>query len=229
MKSVLITGSSGLIGTELCRKFLSAGYHVHGLDKKKGSLKDTAFTFHACDLAKPAAIKKVISKIKSLDVVINNAAATNLTFKKFSSITLKDWELGLAVNLTSVFVIAQETQKLLEKTHGSIINISSTRHLMSEPNTAIYSAGKGGVASLTHSLAVTLGPEIRVNSISPGWIDAEDKDHSLEDHAQHPAGRVGRPYDISETAYFLASDAAGFITGQDFVVDGGMTKKMIYV
>lgn len=227
-KQAVITGASGLIGTELCRRYLAAGFKVYGLDKIAGKLKDPNYKFIKCDLAKETSIKKALSSIKSIDVVINNAADTSLTFKSFESIALKNWNQGLAVNLTSPFILAQLTYSHLKKSKGSMINIASTRVLMSEPNTLIYSASKGGVVALTHSLAITWGPDIRVNCISPGWIASPDEKIKPKDHEQHPAGRVGIPSDISEMAFYLSSEHAGFITGQNFVVDGGMTKKMIY-
>ena len=228
-KYVLITGASGLIGTALCEKYLANDFMVYALDLKANkTLKHHNLKFIKCDLSKEESIKKAISKIDQLHVVINNAAKTDLTFKNFKDVTLKLWNEGLAVNLTSYFLITKYTHEMLKKTKGSIINIASTRHLMSEPNTVIYSASKGGIVSLTHSLALTFAKSIRVNSISPGWIDSVDAKLSEKDHSQHPVGRVGIPEDIAEMAYFLSSEAAGFITGSDFVVDGGMTKKMIY-
>ena len=229
LKHVLITGASGLIGTSLCEKYLAQDYIVYALDLKPNkSLKHHNLKFIRCDLAVEDSIKKAISQIDKLDVLINNAANTDLTFKKFEKVTLKLWNQGLAVNLTSYFLLAKYAHKLLKKSKGSIINIASTRHLMSEPDTVIYSASKGAIVSLTHSLAVTFSKFIRVNSISPGWIDKADANLSAEDHDQHPVGRVGVPSDIAEMAFYLSSEAAGFITGSDFIVDGGMTKKMIY-
>lgn len=225
----LITGSSGLIGTELCRKYLAHGYDVYGLDQGPGELKDPHFTFLKCDLGNEASIKKALKNIESLDVVINNAAATDITFKSFESMTLNDWERGIAVNLTSIFIISKLTHKFLVETQGSMINISSTRHLMSEKDTLVYSASKGGIVSLTHSLAVSWGKDVRINSISPGWIASPSEKLKKKDHDQHPAGRVGKPEDIANFAFYLSSEEASFITGQDFIIDGGMTRKMIYV
>jgi NAD(P)-dependent dehydrogenase (short-subunit alcohol dehydrogenase family) len=123
----------------------------------------------------------------------------------------------------------------LRQTQGAIVNIASTRAIQSEPQTEAYAASKGGIVALTHALAVSLGPAIRVNCISPGWIDVSGWQHppqqanlSPTDHQQHPVGRVGKSQDVAEMAYFLLSEAAGFITGQNFILDGGMTRKMIY-
>ena len=230
-KTALITGSSGLIGTELCLKFLSKGYRVFGLDLKPNKkIEHDQFQFLKCDLSNEDSIIEAVSQLDTLNVLINNAAATDLTFLKFDDVTLEEWNKGIAINLTSVFLLAKYTHPFLKKTKGSIINISSSRHLMSEPDTVIYSASKGGINSLTHSLAVTLGKDgIRVNAISPGWIDRPEAKHTEKDNSQHPVGRVGVPEDIAQMALFLSSEAAGFITGQDHIIDGGMTKKMIYV
>ena len=111
---------------------------------------------------------------------------------------------------------------------SSIVNISSTRDSMSQPQTESYSAAKGGIAALTHSLAISLGPRVRVNAISPGWINTTDEEFGGSDASQHPAGRVGRPDDIASMVLYLCSDEAGFITGQNIVIDGGMTRQMIY-
>jgi NAD(P)-dependent dehydrogenase (short-subunit alcohol dehydrogenase family) len=144
----------------------------------------------------------------------------------------------IAVNLTGMFLLVKYTLPCFRNGKGAIVNIASTRASMSEADTEAYSASKGGVVALTHALALSLGPKIRVNCISPGWIETlsgkkksrrEFPKFSAADHGQHPAGRVGTTEDVAEMALFLLSDKAGFITGQNFVVDGGMTKKMIYV
>jgi len=144
----------------------------------------------------------------------------------------------LAVNLTAVFLTAKYAVPHLRARTGSIVNIASTRALMSEPDGEAYAATKGGLVAMTHALAISLGPAVRVNCISPGWIETSDwqatarrrpPEHSEADRAQHPVGRVGVPDDIAALVLFLASPDAGFITGQNIVADGGMTKKMIYV
>lgn len=136
----------------------------------------------------------------------------------------------ISVNLSSVFLCTKYALPHLKKKGGSIVNITSTRAHMSEPDTEAYSASKGGILALTHSLAVSLGPKVRVNCISPGWIETGDYSKLRKaDHLQHPAGRVGRPEDIAEAVMFLSSDENGFITGVDLAVDGGMMRKMIYI
>lgn len=228
MKTALITGSSGLIGLELCREFLESGFKVIGLDLKASKLKHPDFTFIKTNLTQETEIKKAFLKIKSLDVLVNNGAKADPKNKKLHLLPLKTWNDVLASNLTSYFLMSKYAIPLLKKSKGAIIHISSTRHLMSEPDTEIYSASKGAIDALTRSMAISLGPEIRVNSISPGWISDPSEKLKASDHAQHPAGRVGRPSDVARMVMFLASDEAGFITGSDFVVDGGMTSKMIY-
>jgi NAD(P)-dependent dehydrogenase (short-subunit alcohol dehydrogenase family) len=181
-------------------------------------------------------IKETIASFRRLDTLINNAGI--FISKPLSKLSLAEWNRVLGVNLTGAFLCAKYAAQHLAKSKGSIVNIASTRALMSEPDTEAYSASKGGIVALTHALALSLGPDVRVNCISPGWIDvsgwkkrrtARAARLSEMDHKQHPAGRVGRPEDIASLAAYLISPEAGFITGADFVVDGGMTRKMIYV
>jgi NAD(P)-dependent dehydrogenase (short-subunit alcohol dehydrogenase family) len=171
-----------------------------------------------------------------IDALVNNVGIG--ISKPVESLTLAEWNRVLAANLTSVFLAVRHAAPHLRRVHGSIVNIASTRALQSEKDTEAYSASKGGVVALTHALAVSLGPEVRVNGIAPGWIEVGDwqqasrrrqPQHSEADRLQHPAGRVGTPEDIAALAAFLLSDEAGFITGHCLPVDGGMTKKMIYV
>jgi NAD(P)-dependent dehydrogenase (short-subunit alcohol dehydrogenase family) len=203
-KSVLITGSSGLIGSEMVREFLAQGYVVYGVDKKpNGLLQHPDYKFIACDLAQENQIKKIFRKIKSLDVLINNAALADPTAPPLEELSMKQWHDTMAVDLTSHVIMTKLSIPLLRKT-------------------------KGGLDAFTRALAISYSHEIRVNSISPCWIaDPKDRRKS-RDHLQHPVGRVGLPADVAKLALFLASEESGFIMGQDFVIDGGMSVKMIY-
>lgn len=227
-KHILITGASGLIGRELCQIFLEEGHYVYGFDLKDSNLKHPEYTHLKGDVSKEADVKKAFGKIKVLDVLINNAAMAKPTNKSFEKLTLKEWNHTLSIDLTSVFLFSKYAIPKLKKSKGSIINTSSTRHKMSEKDTEIYSTAKGGIDALTRAMSISLGPDVRVNSISPGWIASSEEKLKKSDHHQHPVGRVGRPSDIAHFAVYLASDKADFITGQDFVIDGGMTAKMIY-
>lgn len=228
-KTALISGSSGLIGSEMVREFLAQGYVVYGVDKKpNGLLQHPDYKFISCDLGQEVQIKKIFRKVKSLDVLINNAALADPTAPPLEELSMKQWRDTMAVDLTSHVIMTKLSIPLLRETKGSIINISSTRHKMSEPHTEMYSVAKGGIDAFTRALAISYSHEIRVNSISPGWIADPMERRKSRDHLQHPVGRVGRPADVAKLALFLASDESGFITGQDFVVDGGMTVKMVY-
>lgn len=229
MKQCLITGASGLIGSEMVRQFLSHGYKVYGMDLVPNKeLTHPDYTYLRCDISKEAQVRNKFSKIGQLDVLINNGAKADPENTPLENMSLREWEKFLAIDLTSVFLLSRLAIPLLKKSKGSIINISSTRHLMSEPHTEIYSTAKGGIDALTRAMAVSLAGSVRVNSISPGWISDPRKKLRQIDHEQHLTKRVGRPSDIAQMAVYLSSDAAGFITGQDFVIDGGMTVKMIY-
>jgi NAD(P)-dependent dehydrogenase (short-subunit alcohol dehydrogenase family) len=192
-----------------------------------------------CDVADEAQVRYLIDETirqhRRLDVLINNAGIGS--FMPLEETALADWNAVIAVNLTGSFLCAKYAARHLRNTRGVIVNIASTRALMSEPNTVAYSASKGGIVALTHSLAISLGSEVRVNCISPGWIEVGDwkkrsartmPRHTERDRLQHPAGRVGVPEDVAVLVEYLISPAAGFITGANFVVDGGMTRKMIY-
>jgi NAD(P)-dependent dehydrogenase (short-subunit alcohol dehydrogenase family) len=153
--------------------------------------------------------------------------------KPLARLTLAEWRCVLDTNLTAAFLFARAAEKALRASKGAIVTIASTRALMSEANTESYSASKGGLVALTHALAVSLAPDVRVNCVSPGWIVVDREQMQKlrrKDHLQHPAGRVGTPADIADiVAYLVDGERAGFVTGANFVVDGGMTRKMIYV
>ena len=229
MKKCLITGASGLIGSEMVRDFIAQGYQVYGFDLKNNSkLKHPDYIFIKTDISNDGSVKKSFEQIKQLDILVNNGAKTAPYNTAIEKLSLKEWQKVMDTNLTSAFLLTKYSVPLLRKSKGSIINIASTRHFMCEPHNEIYSASKGGLIALTKALAISLGGDVRVNAISPGWIADPSQHFAPQDHQQHPVKRIGRPSDISRLANYLASDAAGFITGQDFVVDGGMTVKMIY-
>lgn len=244
--AVLITGGAQGIGRAAAQRFLQAGWQVviADSDAAAGAAAETALAalgpvrFIAADIAREAEVTQLIAAAREhcgrLDALINNAAI--LRNKPLAELSLADWERVIGVNLTGALLCSKYAAPHLAERGGSIVNIASTRAHMSEPHTEAYSASKGGLVALTHALAISLGPRVRVNCVSPGWIDVGDWHTpptparlSAEDHAQHPAGRVGRPEDVAEMILYLCSAAAGFITGQEFIVDGGMTRKMIYV
>ena len=182
-----------------------------------------------------ASIAATCQAFGRLDAVINNAAIADPFQGTLEELSLERWHQVLDTSLTSSFLTAKHAAHHLRETGGSIVNLASSRALQSEPDTEAYAASKGGIVALTHAMAMSLGPEIRVNAVSPGWIDAshlqkdgEAESLSDEDHAQHPVGRVGHVDDIAALVAFLISEKAGFITGQNHVVDGGMTRKMVY-
>jgi len=185
----------------------------------------------ACDVSKEEDVKRLIGETASafgrIDAIVSNAGIMHR--EPLSKTTLEDWNRVIATNLTAAFLLAKFGEEHIRRNKGSMVLIASTRAHMSEPNTFAYSASKGGLVALTHSLAVTLGPDVRVNCISPGWIHVDDRAKlSVEDHAQHPAGRVGTPSDIAAAVAFLLSETAGFMTGAELIIDGGMTRKMVY-
>jgi NAD(P)-dependent dehydrogenase (short-subunit alcohol dehydrogenase family) len=178
---------------------------------------------------------ETVRAFKGLGALINNAGISR--FKSLEGTTLADWQAVIGTNLTGAFLCSKYAAPHLRERGGAIVNIASTRALMSEADTEAYAASKGGIVALTHALAVSLGPAVRVNCISPGWIETGEWEkksarraprHSERDRLQHPAGRVGVPEDIAALVDYLISPEAGFITGANFVVDGGMTRKMIY-
>lgn len=239
-KTILITGAASGIGKGIAEKFLGEKWKVCLLDSSAKNIASTIkdfeqkgfenFVFTLCDVSRENdvsdAIDLCVKNFGGIDAIVNNAGIG--IQKSVEELSLSEWHKVVDTNLTSIFLTAKYGAKYLKKSKGNIINIASTRALMSEANTEAYSATKGGVVALSHALAMSLAP-VRVNCISPGWINCTGEVFSAADHAQHPVGRIGVPADIAELAYFLASENAGFISGQNFCSDGGMTKKMIYV
>ena len=228
MKSIIITGASKGIGRVIA-KSLRKKYHIINIDIVENKMDGV--DFYKCDLSDKGQLLKTINKIKSnidtLFALINNAAI--FSHKILEKQTFEEWENILSVNLTAPYILSKEFAIFLKESQGHIINISSTRALMSEVGTEAYSASKGGISSLTHALSISLSPEVKVNSITPGWINTDENYlPTKNDNFQHPIGRVGVPDDVVDVVKFLLKNR-GFITGSDFVIDGGMTKKMIYV
>lgn len=230
MKTILITGGAQGIGRGCVEYFLSKGWNVTAVDVRPMESVERLEAFRG-DVSREEtaaqAVGKTIGRFGRLDALINNAGVSTIGKFNVEQLPLAEWNRVLGINLTGCFLMAKHAAPELRKAKGAIVNIASTRAQMSEPDSEAYAASKGGVVALTHALAVSLGPDVRVNCISPGWIETrKDAVHSEADRLQHPAGRIGVPQDVAELADYLIS--AGFVTGQNFTADGGMTKKMIY-
>jgi len=248
-RCAIVTGGAQGIGKATARRLLDAGWAVVIADIDDEAGKETEeeyrdlgpLLFERTDVADEAQVQRMVAdtaaRFGGIDLLVNNAFIG--LSAPLTELSLNEWNRVLAVNLTGAFLCAKAAVPHLRARQGCIVNIASTRALISQANTEAYSASKGGLLALTHALAVSLGPEVRVNCISPGWIETADwkkaslrrtPEHSDADRQQHLVGRVGVPGDIADAVLFLASpDDAGFITGQNFVIDGGMTKRMIYL
>lgn len=220
-KVVVVTGGAQGIGRCICEEFEKAGARVCIID-----LRDNAY--YKGDLSDKKTLElfaeKVIADYGRIDCLVNNAAPL---FKGISECTYEDFCYALNVGVTAAFYLSKLFLPYFAQ-GASIINISSSRDRMSQPQSESYTAAKGGIHALTHSLAVSLSGKVRVNSVSPGWIDTSYKVYEGPDAYQQPAGRVGNPLDIANMVLYLCSDKAGFITGENICIDGGMTRQMIY-
>ena len=220
-KVVVVTGGARGIGRCIAEQFALSGAHVCVID-----LLDNEY--FVGDLADKATLErfseKVIAEYGRVDYLVNNAAPLAVGISKGS---YEDFEYAQRVGVTAPFYLSKLFAPYFAK-GASIVNISSSRDRMSQPETESYTAAKGGIAALTHAMAVSLAGRVRVNSISPGWIDNSYTVYEGSDAVQQPAGRVGNPPDIANMVLYLCSDMAGFITGENICIDGGMTKQMIY-
>ena len=218
---VVVTGGAKGIGKAIAGEFEKAGAHVCIIDL----LPNNYFVGDVGDQKTLESFAdKVITEYGRVDVLVNNALPL---MKGLDGCSYEEFDYALRVGVTAPFYLAKLFAPYFAS-GASIINISSSRDRMSQPQTESYTAAKGGISALTHALAVSLAGKVRVNSISPGWIDTDFTEYHGSDAYQQPAGRVGNPMDIANMALFLASDKAGFITGENICIDGGMTRLMIY-
>jgi NAD(P)-dependent dehydrogenase (short-subunit alcohol dehydrogenase family) len=234
----LVTGGAKGIGRAVAHHLLATGWRLGVIDLPGSGLRRALPPHGRSALAVEGdvrdekvvsdAVNALVRRFGRLDAVVANAGIMIRT--PIRRLTLAEWQRVIDTNLTATFLLARAAEKSLRKARGAIVAIASTRALMSEPNTESYSASKGGLVALTHALAISLGPDVRVNCVSPGWIATEK--HGVlrrKDHRQHPAGRVGKPQDVAEiVGWLLDAGRSGFVTGANFVIDGGMTRKMIY-
>ena len=220
-KVVIVTGGANGIGKCIADEFRAQGAIVYVIDKQEGE-------HFVGDIAKKEVLEafaeEVLSKHKNVDIIINNALPL---MKGIDECSYEEFQYALSVGVTAPFYLVKLFKEHLAE-GASVINISSSRDRMSQPQTESYTAAKGGIAALTHALAVSLSGKARVNSISPGWIDTAYTVYNGPDATQQPAGRVGNPMDIANMVLFLCSYKAGFITGENICIDGGMTRQMIY-
>ncbi|MBE5971553.1 MAG: SDR family oxidoreductase [Lachnoclostridium sp.] len=220
-KVVVVTGGAHGIGKCICEEFAKAGAHVCVIDLRENA-------YFQGDLADKETLErfaeKVIAEYGRVDVLVNNAIPLS---RGIAEASYEDFEYALRVGVTAPFYLSKLFMPYFAE-GASIVNMSSSRDRMSQPQTESYTAAKGGIAALTHGLAMSLAGKVRVNSISPGWIDTDYTVYEGPDAVQQPAGRVGNPLDIANMVLFLCSDKAGFITGENICIDGGMTKQMIY-
>ena len=220
-KVVVITGGAGGIGKCIAEEFEKAGAKVCIID----IAENPYFVGDICDEVTVCRFaEKVIAEYGKVDYLINNAPPL---FKGIDECTYEEFNYALRVGVSAAFLLTKLFMPYFAQ-GASIINISSSRDRMSQPQSESYAAAKGGISALTHALAVSLGGKVRVNSISPGWIDTNYSVYEGADAVQQPVGRVGNPLDIANMVLFLCSDKAGFITGENICIDGGQTRLMIY-
>lgn len=227
---VLVTGGVRGIGAAIAARLAGDGWRVMIADRSEPPMPPPGARVYRADIGAEADVTALLDSVRAtegrLDALICNAGIN--ARQPIATLSLAAWNAVLATNLTSTFLLARAAEDLLRAAKGSIVTIASTRAHMSEPHTEAYAASKGGLVALTHALSVSLAPDVRVNCVSPGWIATKGPAPTPTEHAFHPAGRVGRAEDIAALVAFLVGPDAGFITGAEFICDGGVTRKMIY-
>jgi NAD(P)-dependent dehydrogenase (short-subunit alcohol dehydrogenase family) len=259
-RRVLVTGGAQGIGLATVGYLLRCGALVAAADRDEEALielraRHPEVYARRADVSDEDSVAALIAAVSAqlggLDGLVNNAGV--MVSAPLAELSLSAWETVLRTNLTGAFLCVKHALPHLkaayeaardapnpgaEPVSGAVVNVASTRALMSEPDTEAYAASKGGLVALTHAFAISLGPAVRVNCVSPGWIEVGEfkkrsartpPEHRPEDHAQHPVGRVGVPEDVASAVAYLLSAESGFVTGQNLVIDGGMTRKMLYV
>ena len=224
----LVTGGANGIGQAVAARLARDGWRVVIADRQEARPDHPARCVQA-DVSDEAAVGALLDGVRReegrLDALVSNAGF--MVRKPLRELALAEWNAVLGTNLTGAFLV-RAAEAMLRAAHGAVVTVASTRARQSESNTESYAASKGGLVALTHALAVSLGPDVRVNCISPGWIDTKGEALRPDDHAQHPVGRVGRPEDVAALVAWLLGPESGFVTGAEFVLDGGMTRRMIY-
>jgi len=254
MKIAVVTGGAQGIGKGITQALLTQGWRVAVLDQDAEAVRDLSDELPTdkliairADVASERDVEKAFDKItawqkttgeaEGMDLLVSNAGLATPISGPVEKLELKKWQAWQDSHVTGAFLMVRAAVPLLRQRKGAIVIMASTRAIQSEPDTEAYAAAKGALCAMTHALAISLGPDIRVNAVLPGWIETcpwakaqvrEAVEHRAIDREQHPVGRVGEPSDIAATVLFLASEGAGFITGQQITVDGGMTRKMIY-
>jgi hypothetical protein len=226
----LVTGGAHGIGAAIAARLAGDDWHIVVADVDPAGAAPAGGRYVVCDVSDETAVNAMVADIAArearLDALVCNAGI-NIR-KPITRLTAAEWGRVIGTNLTSTFLLTRAAETMLRAAKGAVVTIASTRAHMSEPHTEAYAASKGGLVALTHALAISLGPDVRVNCVSPGWIFTKGDTPRIEDHAFHPAGRVGTPDDIAALVTWLVGFDSGFVTGAEFVVDGGVTRKMIY-
>jgi NAD(P)-dependent dehydrogenase (short-subunit alcohol dehydrogenase family) len=234
-RGVIVTGAARGIGRAVAGRLVRQGWQAALVDIDGEAVSAAASAVGGvaieADVGKETDVEHLVavarSRLGRIDAIVSNAGFGRTA--PLAETTLATWNEVLATNLTATFLLAKVAEADLKRARGAIVTIASTRAHMSEPDTLAYSASKGGLVALTHALAMTMAPQVRVNCVSPGWIDTgRHGPLKASDHAQHPAGRVGVPEDVAAAVSYLLSEEAAFVTGAELIVDGGMTRKMIY-